>query len=276
MTSRDLEDRIETANQDLFAAWLKKPLPAGRSGLRDIRFPIGSLKARGRGTGEARKAKRAPCQLVRVSRDLITCPARAVARNVAVGHVIADETQGCRDDLSIVIAVGINYYQFRNKHSPGLLSSECRKWLTNPNAPHTWENSGMYQNVRTVCNTLSLRLRNEPERALKNFRDRRFHLVISNIFPWVSRLGWGELGLSSYCEMILLRKFGFLDPIANLLELLMALQPDVKLIIFHGVTSAVPLYADRFASLAPSSCPKTVLVNNLSYPDPCRNLCILV
>jgi hypothetical protein len=38
MTSRDLEDRIEKANQDLFAAWLKKPLPTGGSGLRDIKF----------------------------------------------------------------------------------------------------------------------------------------------------------------------------------------------------------------------------------------------
>jgi hypothetical protein len=269
MTSKQIEDRIEKANQDLFTSWLNMPLPAGRSGLRNIKFSPRRLKARGRGTGEVRRAKGKEHELIRSLRDLITCPDRTVARNVAVGHVIADETQGCTDDLPVVIAVGINYYQFRNRHSVCSLSADCRKWLADPRKPSTWEESGMYSNARSVCNLLDQRYRIDA-------CERGFHLVITNVFPWITKLGWGELGLSTYCEMILLRKFGFSDPVDNLRRLLKDLGRDVKLIIFHGVNSAVPFYAEDFERRRPNSCPRTVLVNNLSYPNPCNNLCILV
>ena len=267
MTSKEIEDRIEKANQDLFKSWLNMPLPAGRSGLRDTKFPINRLRARGLGTGEAGKAGRNERCLVRSLRDLITCPDRTVVRNVAVGHIIAENTLGRADDLPVVIAVGINYYQFRNKSSPGSLSAECRTWLTgprNPSAPRTWEWSNMYENAREVCQFVS-----------KDAYKQGFHLVISNVFPWVSKLGWGELELSSYCEMILLTKFGFPDPVDNLLQLLKVLESGVGLIIFHGVNCAVPFYAQDFARRIRGKSPLTVLVNNLSYRKAYKNLCIL-
>ena len=44
-------------------------------------------------------------------------------------------------------------------------------------------------------------------------------------------------------ELLLIREFGFADPVQHLVQLLRALAPDCMGVLFHGAGNAVPFFA---------------------------------
>lgn len=168
----------------------------------------------------------------------LTSPDDGSARGrVSVGAVLDKRSDPGRtggsppgDDLPVVLAVGINYGQ-----------QQARDYLQRP--PGIYDDTGLRPGLEAVVN--GLMQRGHHERPLKNGY---YHLVAANFFPWITTEGWADCTKSVLTEELLLRYFGWPNP----LEFIYALVPELHRlcrdvdrpeqglthVVFHGAQSA--------------------------------------
>ena len=172
-----------------------------------------------------------------------------------VAHVATVDDASCSKggDKKIILTVGINYTQFS--------SSPSFKWKI-------CDNTLMGRAVNTVLRFCGFGLSSTPT---------NYHLVATNIFPWITVDLWSSLFANAIEEAIFLDCVGYKYPYAHLNFLIQAFGNDLEYIIFHGANNAVPyLGADflRRHSSRPISNPPTrvIFCDNLAPPFTLRNI----
>lgn len=141
----------------------------------------------------------------------------------AVGCAIDEATEKDKRDLSVIVAVGINYGQ---QGTTDYLNSS-RLF------------SGIYDSteMRPRLNAALEALRKDCSRDDLPKAD-EYHLVATNFFPWITARAWGALGLNSIEETLVIKCFGYPDPVTVLCDELKTW--DDPLLVFHGAENAVP------------------------------------
>jgi len=148
--------------------------------------------------------------------------------HVAVGHVLSDHSLNS-GSLDVLIVVGINYTQ-------GSLR---------PNLP-LWTGCGMLRQIGGYLPQIVAL--HPPFQALLPATSVTasalpFHIVVSNFFPFLTTQKWSTLrkGLE---EMLLIREFGFSDPVDHVIRMIVRIGTHCKGVVFHGAGNAVSLLAD--------------------------------
>ena len=177
---------------------------------------------------------------------------------VAVGFVIDEATANCVDDLGVVLAVGINYGQ-------------GSFYLTNP--------------VRLLDDT---KMRKQMDESFQAIRDndacgvdlpaaQAYHLVVFNIFPWITTESWGDLslmlsklgsksgGFNNIEEALFIKCLAPTADVASLINEFVERnlgkgsgQQQLKAIVFHGADNAVPYFGSAWASAWEQACFATI------------------
>lgn len=70
---------------------------------------------------------------------------------------------------------------------------------------------------------------------------KNYHTVIWNFYPYLTKYAWMDDVLNSAEQELRVFDAGYVDPFAVFSNLVLKLQPE--LIVFHGITSAVPVLA---------------------------------
>lgn len=187
---------------------------------------------------------------------------------LAVGAVLDEQTVG--RDLPVAVAAGINYGQFY-ADSPGAMLNSG-----------TWRQTGMWKRLELVLKKLNIPCAN---RAFDKFlAPGSFHLVAVNYFPWITSCPWGDIGMNSIAEALVLRCWGFRHPEAAVADLIAKLgslntqfQPGaLPFVVFHGANNAVPYLAlGTMRELCGSIDTKFIFSDNLARPYQPANAVLL-
>lgn len=157
--------------------------------------------------------------------------------NVADPAHSADDT-----DLPVVVCCGINYGQLGSLTFP--------VGLTSP--------TGMTGFVQTAVSSIQ-----GVNRCQFPF-PANFHLVATNVFPWISASPWSGLGLNSIEEAMLIHCLADRDPSQRLTKLIQDLNPCS--VFFHGANNYVPAFANHAVKGADFPKTEVIYCDNLSQP----------
>lgn len=144
--------------------------------------------------------------------------------SVATGAVIDSGTEQGADDLPVIVAVGMNYWQF------GIASSH---WPL-----PGWRKTGMRPRLDNALQFLA------KECGSLDFAG-GYHLLAANFFPWVTRKPWGKIRVNQLGEAMALFSSGVPAPAKHIARLAQKLKDggDAPALCFHGVNNAVPALA---------------------------------
>ncbi len=147
---------------------------------------------------------------------------------VAVGWVLDHDTETEKQELPVVVAVGINYGQ----------------GATYLNPPVPWAEPTQ---MRPRLNEAGLVVQsaNTDECSHAGWPS-AFHLVVGNFFPWITVYAWATHQFNGSEEALLLHCHGFDDPYIHLAALLGRLGAEVTHLVFHGTNTPVPLLGTEF------------------------------
>ena len=186
---------------------------------------------------------------------LITLRPPSGWNHVAVGHVLSDHSLNS-GSLDVLIMVGINYTQ-------GSLR---------PNLP-IWTRCGMLRQIGGYLPRIVAL--HPPFQALLPATSVTasalpFHIVVSNFFPFLTTQKWSMLrkGLE---EMLLIREFGFSEPVDHVVQMIVRISTHCKGVVFHGAGNAVSLLADIVRdrlTVSGATPPAMFITDNLSVFPP--------
>lgn len=178
--------------------------------------------------------------------------------SVAVGAVI-DDTVFSDDDLPVVVAVGINYWQFGKNSQP---------WVK-----QGWRATKMRRRLDEAMRML------DGKCGFKSAD--RYHLVAVNFFPWITRSPWSNIP-NSLTEALALYCWGIPkapELIATLIKQLdTGAAEAAPIVAMHGVNNAVPALSLRVVQSVNEPTPSSVRFiysDNLGYAAPPRNVAVL-
>jgi len=151
---------------------------------------------------------------------------------VGVGFVIDEETRDLKEDLDIVLVVGINYGQGNAYLSTGV---------------PVIDKTGMRPKLLSAFEAIASNAKCEPDWMLPA-EDRSYHLVAVNIFPWITRRSWSAHGFNSIEEALLIHCFSPFD-IAQTIGTFIdrTAGEGFRALLFHGANNAVPHFGTVFA-----------------------------
>jgi hypothetical protein len=181
----------------------------------------------------------------------ISDPSHIQPKHVAVGHVLDMSSKDQK--LPVVVAIGINYTQFGSLHQyPNLLVP-------------TVDDTKTYGKVLLALSAYT-GIKNGFQLPVKD----KYHLVLTNIFPWITTTPWANLPIPAWnCvqESVMLARFGYRDPITELISLVFSISSHISAVIFHRAANCVPHYGvefgERVVAMEISTFP-TLLCDNLS------------
>ena len=157
---------------------------------------------------------------------------------VAVGALIDGDKDDLKseNDLPVVLVVGINYGQH------GTAATRGHDYLHKP--PGLYDDTGMTDRLEAV-----VRLLVDQGNSIVPVEKNGYHLVATNFFPWITTKLWKDCTRSVLAEELLLRYFGWPDPLDFVTRLVQefyrqcqTLNLDYRKglthVIFHGAQNA--------------------------------------
>lgn len=157
-------------------------------------------------------------------------------------NVLDNDTQHTTQKLPVVVCVGINYGQIRSAKGTLIIDKT---------------------NMRRNLEAAAKRLAGKSPGCHCLLPD-KFHLIATNVFPWLSIEEWRDLDLNAIQETLLLHCLGDKNPIARVASLLA--EVGCRSVVFHGAKNCVSSLAIPTIRLADTKgwSGKTVLCDNLS------------
>jgi hypothetical protein len=249
ISPRHLQDLVGSENQRLFSTEFKVPLPPPLVASLDL-ASLPSCLPRRRFDGTTSLGP-----LHSRLQTLITLAPPPGFRYVAVGHVLSDHSKNS-GPLKVLLVVGINYTQ--GSLPPGL---------------PLWTRCGMLRQIQAYLPRIAaldptfqavLPSTSGTPSALP------FHIIVSNFFPFLTTKKWSQLRINRLEELLLIREFGFSDPVDHVVQLIGRICPHCLGVAFHGAGNAVPLLADIVRdglTVRGATLPAMFMTDNLSvYP----------
>jgi len=181
-----------------------------------------------------------------------------VGKSPPIENAINDKTK------EIVLAVGINYGQGCRYCKPSWITPTPLAWM---------DDTEMRPRIDTLGKIFSSEWKSTK---FPKDKDKEYHLVVTNIFPFITKLSWSGQVLNGIEEAKLLQDYW--NPAIGLLDqLVTTLSPDY--LIFHGANNAVPLFGMSYVSRPTFFRPSgmvIILCDNLAWaPRPIQNCEIL-
>jgi hypothetical protein len=150
-------------------------------------------------------------------------------------------------DLPVVVCCGINYGQIGTLAFPVGLASK----------------TGMTGFVKTAVSRI------QAVTGCKFPFPDKFHLVATNVFPWISISPWLQLNLNYIEEAMLIHCLADGNPSLRIARLIQALSPSA--VLFHGAGNCVSAYANHSIQHQGFKDCEVIYCDNLSGRSPFSN-----
>jgi hypothetical protein len=166
--------------------------------------------------------------------DRITLVSGQRTGAVAVGFVIDDATKGTHDDRDVVLAVGINYGQGDAYLVGGVDLIDA---------------TAMRPKLEAAFRAVASCGKCDADWRLPSGDEPPYHLVVVNIFPWITRRSWSAYGFNAIEEALFIKCLNPVDVgqyVATFIE--RTTRRGFRALIFHGANNAVPYFGAEFVT----------------------------